>query len=228
MPDPVTAVVSAGIGAVGSVIGAGKTAKAAGKASDAQLQAAREAEALNRERYGIATDLLTPYIEDSGTARDQLMVELGLAEGEAGTAYLDTPGYQAMLTETREGVDQASANSGNLYSGRRGEAAGEASAGVQQSFYNNYMNLLTNMSSPTTATNLASMGVGQGIAMGQQNLSAQQIAGGYNVSAAQTNQAAFGDIVGAGANIYSGYLAGSTPPPTSYVDPASIPVDQFI
>lgn len=193
---------------ISDITGASGVVDAAEQASSDTLQAAREAEALNRERYGIATDLLSPYIEDSRTAQDQLMVEMGLAEGEAGTAYLNTPGYQSMLSETREGVDQAAATSGNLYSGRRLESAGEASAGVQQSFYNNYMNLLTNMSSPNTATNLASMGVNQGVVMGQQNIGAQNTASGYMVSGAQTRQAAIGDVIGGAVNVASGAFAG--------------------
>jgi len=190
-----------------------------GRATDeinAQNEAARlRAEALNKERYGIATDLLSPYIEDSGTAREQLMVELGLSEGEAGTAYLNTPGYTTMLDETRKGVDQASANSGYLYSGRRGEAAGEASGRVQQSFYNNYMSLLQNMANPQSATNLASMGLNQGIAMSGQDLNMQQVQSDLYTGLrddTQARQADIGEGIGnfftGGAFSGSGYFSG--------------------
>ncbi len=193
---------------IGDITGASDVADASRQASSDTLQVSRETEALNRERFGEAKSLLSPYIQDSRTAQNQLMVELGLSEGEAGTAYMNTPGYQTMLDETREGVNQVAATSGNLYSGRRAEAAGEASGRVQTSFYNNYMNLLTNMASPTPATNLASLGVNQGITMGSQNIAAQDTASGYMMDAAQTKQAAIGDVIGGAANIYSGGLAG--------------------
>jgi len=58
---------------------AGQSAESAAEsASDAQLQAAREAEALNVERYGQAQDYLSPYISRELTASNQLMYELGL------------------------------------------------------------------------------------------------------------------------------------------------------
>jgi len=172
-------------------------------------RARAEAEALNRERYGIATDLLSPYIEDSRTAQNQLMVELGLAEGEAGTAYMDTGGYRTMLDETRRGVDQASANSGSLYSGRRIEAAGEASGQIQQSFYNNYMSILQNQANPTAATNLASLGVNQGISIAGQNLQSQSQQSALLTQQQSDTQAQQADIATMIAGFFTGGAAGA-------------------
>lgn len=200
--------VAIGGGAALGYMGAERTAGALEAGSASQLQAAREAQALNRERYGEAQGLLTPYIEEARIAREQMMIEMGLAPGEAGTAYMETPGYKSMLEERQAGVEQASSASGSLYSGRRAQAAADVGSATQSQFYTNYMNLLQNMGSPQVATNLASLGVNQGISMGGQQIGAQQAASQYQIGAAQTQQAAMGDILGMGANIYSGYLQG--------------------
>ena len=76
MPDPLTAVGAAGVGA--SLYGTKKAGEAAESVSDQTLQTAREAEALNRERFGEAQQLLSPYIQRSDIAQQQLMSELGL------------------------------------------------------------------------------------------------------------------------------------------------------
>ena len=185
---------------------------ATGDASDAQLQAARDAEALNRERYAEAQGYMEPYIDSSGRALNQLDIEMGLVPGEAGTAYMNTPGYLASREEAIAGIDQSAANSGNLYSGSTLAAAGEASANIHNSFYTNYMNMLQNMASPTTATNLSSFGMNQGTSIAQNNLSAQQIASGYDISGAQTNQAFLGDVIEGASNIYDSYLSKPTTP----------------
>jgi len=128
---------------------------------------------LNQERYEAAQGYLNPYLESSGNALNQLNIEMGLAPGEGGTAYMNTPGYKENLRETREGVSQSFANAGGAYSGRRFEAAGEASGAVQSKYYDNYMNILNSMASPQTATNMASFGLNQGIAMGSQDIQSQ-------------------------------------------------------
>jgi len=209
MPDPGTALVGAGV--IGGNKAAKATTRASNNAADAQLTAAREAEALNRERYADAQNLLNPYIESSGTARDQLMIEMGLAPGEGGTAYMNTPGYQTMQDQSQEAV--MSSMPGSTYSGRRIQQGLDQGAGVQQSFYNNYMNMLGNMANPTSATNLANMGMNQGVSIGNQNLQSTNIAGNHGVNAAANNQAFVGDLIGGGANIYAGHLAsqGTTP-----------------
>ena len=194
----------------GEISGSADVQEAAEAQAAATLQAQREAQALNVERYGKAEELLSPYIEGAGTAREQMMVELGLAPGEAGNAYMQTPGYKTMREESQRGVEQAAASGGNLYSGARMKAAGEAGGQVQSQYYTNYMNLLQNMGSPQTATNLASMGVGQGISMGQQQIGAQNVASGYMMGGAEAKQAAIADVIGGAAAVAGGaYAEGS-------------------
>lgn len=191
---------------VGGITGADETAAVARQASADTLQAAREARELNIERYGEAKELLSPYIEDARTAQEQLMIEAGLAEGESG-AYM-TPGYESLLDERLRGAKQAASESGTLYSGRRIQTAADVSGATQSQFYNNYMSLLQSMASPSVATNLASLGVGQAATQSQQDQQAQQAASGYMLGAAQTNQAAIADLLGGGAQVLGGAFAG--------------------
>lgn len=191
----------------GEITGATDVQEAAEAQAAASLQSGREARALNVERFGEAKELLSPYIEQAGTAREQMMAEMGLGPGEAG-GYMQTPGYESLLQERQRGAEQAAASSGSLYSGARIKSAADVGGATQSQFYTNYMNLLQNMGSPQVATNLASMGVGQGTQMGQQQMQAQQTASGYMMGGAQAQQAMMGDIIGGGANIISGGMAG--------------------
>lgn len=195
-------------GFVGGITGAEDVSAAARQASADTLTAAREARELNIERYGEAKDLLTPYIEDARTAQDQLLIEMGLAEGTPGTAYMETPAYQALLEERQKGVEQSAANTGSLYSGTRLKAAADVSGATQSQFYQNYMSMLQSLASPATATNLASLGVGQGATLGQNQQQAQQVASSYMLSAAQTNQAAMADFLQGVSGTASGAFAG--------------------
>lgn len=215
MPDPLTGI--AGAGLLLGAKSARSAEKTAGQASAAQLQAAREAEALNIERYGEARELLDPYVSEARTAREQQMIEMGLAPGEAGTAYMETPGYQALLGERRQEAEQAAAGAGGLYSGRRIQAAADVGGATQSQFYTNYMNMLQGLGSPGVATNLASLGVGQAATIGQQNIAAQQAAGQTQMAGAAAKQAFYGDVLGGAANIYGSYLGSQGTPPTTAV-----------
>lgn len=119
------------------------------------------------------------------------------------------PGYQAVMDESLRAAEQSAVSSGSTaYGGRRLKAAGEVGAGVQQSYYNNYMNMLQNLASPTTATNLSSMGMNQGIAMGQQNIAATGMANQYMMEGAGARQAGFADLMGGISNVASGAFSG--------------------
>ncbi|MCK5609553.1 hypothetical protein KAR91_47200, partial [Candidatus Pacearchaeota archaeon] len=101
-----TAAAGAGAEALGAELpssideltGAAGIEEEAEQASEDILQAEREARELNIERYGEAKEYMMPWMEDARTARDQQMIELGLAPGERG-AYMETGGYQDLLSE---------------------------------------------------------------------------------------------------------------------------------
>ena len=117
------------------------------------------------------------------------------------------PGYQAAMDESLAAAEQSAVSSGSTaYGGRRLEAAGEVGAGVQQSYYTNYMNMLQNLANPTVATNLAGMGVGQGQSIGQQNIAAQNMASNYRLQGTAAGNAAMADFAGGAANMYGAYM----------------------
>lgn len=219
-------VAAAVIGGGASLIGGAIASSGAKSAAETQAASAREAatatertaaaaEALNRERYAEAQQYLSPYIEREALASGQLMSELGLGPpSEAGApTYQDTPAYQRLREESLSAVNQGAANVGALYSGSRGEALSEVGAGVESQFYTNYMNMLQNLSNPQSTTNIASMGLNQGTAIGQQNIAAQQLVNqqqGQAASAIAAGQtasgAAYADAFGGITQLAGAYL----------------------
>ena len=226
--DPITDLIS-------YVTGVSAVEDATAVARTDTLDAQASAEALNRERWESAQGYLNPYAGRANAAAQQLQAEMDLPqyaqpeggglgpEGEplAASPYMDTghqyaprdmsqvPGYQAVMDESLQAAEQSAVNSGSTaYGGRRIKAAGEVGAGVQQSYYNNYMNMLQNLASPSTATNLSSMGMNQGITMGQQNIASTNTANEYMMGGAGARQSMVGDIGGAAAGVLSGAFAG--------------------
>ena len=129
------------------------------------------------EKLERAEEALKPFATSAEVAQQQLQVELGLAPGEAGRAYMETPGYQAALDERTRQVEQEMATMGAAYSGRRLEEAAKATSDVQSQYYQNYMNMLGSMASPETAKTLASLGVSQPEVTGQLGGTGQLYAG---------------------------------------------------
>lgn len=207
-------------GALGAALGGGVDSLTGGgagrsgrRASNATLQASREAEALNRERYASAQGYLDPYIGRSNIASQQLQAEMGLAQyGDSDQEFTardisQIPGYQAVMDESLKAAEQSAVSSGSTaYGGRRLEAAGEVGAGVQQSYYNNYMNMLQNLASPTAATNLSSLGVNQGIAIGGQNLAATNASNNFRLEGAAANNAQQSDLFSGLVNAGTSYM----------------------
>lgn len=141
--------------------------------------------------------------------------------GEPGTAYMETPAYQATIEQGVSAVDQAAATGGSLYSGARGEALKEVGQNVQQSYYSNYMNILQNMATPTSTTNLSNIGIGTAGTIGQQNIAAQNLATGYNLQGVEAQNAAMADIVGGISSGVGAYMNRPQQPPQQ--QPTAIP-----
>ena len=152
---------------------------------------------LNIQRFSEAEDRMSPFIESEAAAKNQMMVEMGLAPGEAGTAYMDTPGYQSVMDESLKAAEQSAVSSGaTTYGGRRLKAAGEVGAGVQQSYYNNYMNMLSSASQPSATTNISSLGVGQGATLASQSAANRQAVGNYMAQASNIELGHNADVTG--------------------------------
>ncbi len=126
--------------------------------------------------------------------------------GEPGTAYMQTPAYQAAIDQGVATVNQGAATSGSLYSGRRGEALKDVGQGAQQSYYNNYMNILQNMANPTTATNLSNIGIDKAGTIGAQNIASQQVASNFNLAGVEAQGQATADIFGGISSGISAYM----------------------
>ena len=136
--------------------------------------------------------------------------------GGPSNAYMQQPGYQGAIDEGVRAVDQGAANSGVLYSGSRGKALKDVGQGVQQSYYNNYINMLQNMASPSTTTNYANIGIGQAGNIGSQNIASANQQAQYNLAGAEARGAAVADIVGAIGSGAGAYInRPQTPPPST-------------
>ena len=86
MPNPMVAMAAtSAVGTAGSLIQGNKANKAAQGAAGDTREAAAAAEALNRERYGYAQNLMQPSIGRSDIASSQIMAELGLPQYQTPT-----------------------------------------------------------------------------------------------------------------------------------------------
>ncbi|MEO1908798.1 MAG: hypothetical protein ABGX08_17425 [Citromicrobium sp.] len=72
------AAIGLGLGAVGSVVGASSSNRAASRAADAQVQASQQNAQVAREIYGQNRDVLNPYVQRGNAAGDALNDMLGL------------------------------------------------------------------------------------------------------------------------------------------------------
>jgi len=168
-----------------------RAASAAGQAKNQEF---------SEQRFAEAKGYMNPYIEDARTARNQLMVEMGLAPGEANTAYMESPGYLAAM----EGAEQRMASGGMAYSGARAGATQRTSA----QFYNNYMGMLQNIGNPDAATNLSSLGMDQAATLGSQNQAYINSQNQARLQGTEAQNAALADMMSGISNIYAGSQAG--------------------
>ena len=163
----------------------------------------------NIKRFGEAEERLSPWMDAEAVARESLAGELGLGPTEfTGEDYKNTPGYNNMLESSRRAVDQSAASYGGT-SDRRMEAAAAPSAAADASYYTNYMNMLSNMASPTTSTNVGSLGVGQAATLGAQGggVYGSMASHALNANIGQQNQ--FRDVLGAGMTAYGNSMGGN-------------------
>lgn len=202
------------MGFLSKITGADKVAGASKRAGKrAFRQAGIEQQNIlgaGQRSWETAQGFMNPYLESGTGALNQLNVEMGLAPGDAGTAYMNTGGYQTMMDEARAGVDQAAASSGGLYSGRRLQSAGAASGKVQQNYYQNYMNMLSNMASSKDAQFMSQLGVNQ-MTGTQRDASSMMMQGvgamnQGDIGAAQAKQSGYGDLIGAAATVGGAYM----------------------
>jgi len=184
---------AAALSAGGSILGGLFGSSAAKKASKAQLQAAREAMALQERMFNQQVALQEPFRQAGLTTQNELLRQMGLSGDAASQGYGNMlrdfsaedfqadPGYAFRLQEGLKGMDRQAAARGGLISGGALKAAQrygqEMGSQEYQNAYNRY-----NQNRGTRYNMLTGQqAVGQGAANTQ-----GQAAGNYGQQAGET------------------------------------------
>jgi hypothetical protein len=212
------------IGPATSLIGGAAGANAAGKASDAQLQATRDSNALLERMFNKQIELQEPFRQGGMKGMNSLMDELGLS-GNTGAAnygrsardfsmadFNADPGYAWRQSEGEKGMTRAASASGGVGSGKFLKDAMRFNQGLASEEYGNaYTRFQPNRASRLNPLQ-SLMGAGQTSAntMGQaaQNYgagaSANTLAGGDAKAAGMVGKAnAWNGAIGQGLSMYN-------------------------
>jgi hypothetical protein len=184
---------AAGIVAGGSLLGGIFGASGAKKAAKAQLQAAREANALQEKMFNQQVALQEPFRQAGLTTQNELLRQMGLSGDSASAGYGNLlrnfsaedfqtdPGYNFRMSEGLKALDRTAAARGGMISGAAQKAAARYSQDVASNEYQNAYNRYNQ----NRSTNY-NMLTGQQ-AVGQNATNAQtQAAGNYSQQAGQT------------------------------------------
>jgi len=210
-----------------AVLGAGITAYSANKASKAQQQSAKDANALAKDTsdqqlalqekmFNKNVELLQPSIDAGNTSRNRLMQLLGLSAGGEGNGSLThdfnaadfqaDPGYQYRLDQGQQAMERSAAARGGLLSGAalkdaarfgQGQGSQEYQAAFDR-FQTNRANKINPLLSLADKSQVASTALGG---------AGQNYAAGASNSLARYANTATENITGAGNARASGYLA---------------------
>lgn len=144
-----------------SVAGAAAQSNAAGKAADAQTQAANQQIGLQRNIYKKNRKSLRPYRQTGRKANALLQYEMGMRERpEWYQGFENTPGYQFQMQEGVNALDASAAGSGMLRSGAHEQALTNFGQNLANQQYGNHLNRLMGMQS--AGQNAAGMQVNMG------------------------------------------------------------------
>ena len=137
-------VVSAGIGAVGSVAGGISSGKGAKKAAAIQAQSAAEQRALLAKLYGENVARFGVENDNGDIAQQRIMDLLGMSTGDNAvdvTALLrSTPGHEFSMSEALRGVNSNAYASGQGNSGATLRALQKTAQGTADQGFSNYLN----------------------------------------------------------------------------------------
>lgn len=217
------------VAAGGAIVGGLLGSRASKKAADAQLAAARESAAVQREMFNKQVELQEPFRQAGITSQNKLMDLLGLSGNTGGEGYgslaksftgedmYNDPGYKFRLDEGIKALERGAAARGGLLGGNqmRGltEYGQNYASGEYQNAFNRYQAERAARLSPlqslmgsgqTSATTLSNAAGNLGSSLGQNstdvgNIRASGYIGGANALAGAIGQA---------ANAYGGYKAG--------------------
>jgi len=144
-----TMIAAASISAGGSILGGLLGGSAAKKAAKAQLQAAREANALQERMFNQQIALQEPFRQAGLTTQAELLRRFGLG-GDAATPgygnllkdfsqedFIADPGYAFRLSEGLKALDRTAAMRGKMMSGQALKAAGRYGQDMASQEYQN-------------------------------------------------------------------------------------------
>jgi hypothetical protein len=114
------------------------------------------------------------------------------------TYYMDAMNRRAQMMGARRGQRQQDI-------GRRGTEYG-AERSREQSYYNNYMNILNQLASPTTTTNIATMGTNLGRAEAANLLGTARNLGDLQMGQAANEAAMWGDLATGAGNVIETFV----------------------
>lgn len=125
------------VGAGAGVYASGKASSAATEGADAaaaaSLKAAEKADALNAQRFGLAQDYTTPYLERELQSSNQLLVEMGLQPYQGSVGGRETGGgVYSVPEENQRKADILTRQIAKQRGGRWALAEGERDAKKQQ------------------------------------------------------------------------------------------------
>ncbi|MCK9370132.1 hypothetical protein M0R04_09530 [Candidatus Dojkabacteria bacterium] len=191
--------ISGGLGLVGSIIGAG----AAGDAADAQMAAARESIAFQKEQSKIAREDLAPWRKSGETALNVLTQKTLAGPGQ----FTKSPGYQFRLDENQKAIERNRAARGGIGGGAMSKAlqryGQDYASGEYQNFLNQYyasLNPYQNLSNTGQAS--AARQAATSTQLGQ-NVGNTMVGAGNAQAAGYINQAnAITSGIGSGINNY--------------------------
>ena len=208
---------------VGSLVSAGASMWAADEASDAQREAARRAERIERENNAQIRSDFAPYREAGGSALTKYADSLGLngdaAREDFRTDFRADPGYQFSFDEGTRAVQGSAAAKGGLLSGGAMRALTRYGTGLADQQYGSYLDRFKGLADTglNAAAQTGSFGAQSAGRQGQYALDAGAAqAGGYLGMAQGVNGAISnglqlagryaGQQGGGGYNPYSSYL----------------------
>lgn len=117
MPDPVTGLVVAGSTLIGGAI----QSRAAGRAADAQSEAAERGIEEQRRQFDAVRELLKPYVDVGGPALEQQQALIGLGGPEAQRAAIAAlesgESFQAKVRQGEEALLQGASATGGVRGG---------------------------------------------------------------------------------------------------------------
>ena len=216
----------AGVGAVGALAGgaaglmnAGSGAKASSSAADAQIAAANQAAALQKQEYDQARADLGPWRTTGSDAINYLGGILnvpGSTKVDPTNALRSTPGYNWAMSQGVDARERSAAAKGGLLSTPEQKSLTTFGQGLADNTYQNYLsNLFTVSSQGESAAGMTTQaGTNYANQVGQDYMAAGQAQAGGILNAYNAQQSGYNSLAG-GVGAGMSYL--NSPGMTNYL-----------